>query len=75
MRTISLKIPESMERELDSLVSQRHTTRSAVLREALSGLSKQRTRSAADLAGELVGSLRGSPDLSVSPRHMNGYGE
>ena len=75
MRTISLKIPESLERELDNFVSQRHTTRSAALREAISELTKQKKRSAADLAGELVGSLRGAPDLSTSSTHMRGYGE
>jgi predicted transcriptional regulator len=75
MRTISLKIPESLDRELDKLAAQRHTTRSAVLREALSSLTKQKKRSAADLAGELVGSLQAAPDLSTNPSHMQGYGE
>jgi len=67
MRTISFKISESLHRDLDRLASRRHTTRSAVLREAISVLSGRRKRSAAELAGELVGSLRGSSDLSASP--------
>jgi len=74
MRTISLKIPESLERELDGLADRRHTTRSAILREAVSGLARHKDRSAADLAGELVGSLHGSADLSTNPAHLRGYG-
>ena len=76
MKTISLKIPEALDRELDHLAKQRRSSRSAVLREALEGLAgKQRKRSATGLAGELVGSLKGAPDLSSSPRHMRGYGK
>jgi len=75
MRTISLKIPESLERELDGLANRRHTTKSAILREAVGSLAKSKRRSAADRAGELVGSLRGPVDLSTSAAHMRGYGE
>ncbi len=75
MRTISLKIPDALDKELDTMAKQRNVTRSEVLREAISSLSKQRERSAADLAGELVGSLRGATDLSTDAKHMRGYGE
>lgn len=75
MKTISLKIPESLERELNALASRRHISKSAVLREALSNLAGQKKRSAAALAGEVVGSLQGPRDLSVSSEHMRGYGE
>ena len=74
MRTMSLKMPESLERELDRLARRRRSSRSAVLREAVSALARRRERSAADLAGELVGSLRGPVDLSESAAHMRGYG-
>lgn len=74
MRTISLKIPESLERELNELASRRHSTRSAILREAVGKLAKRKDRSAADLAGELVGSLRGPADLSASAAHLRRYG-
>ena len=59
----------------ENLARKRHVSRSAVLREALNGLAGKRKRSAADLAGELVGKLRGTSDLSTSPKHMRGYGE
>ena len=75
MRTITVKIPESLDHELETQARKRHVSRSAILRDALNGLAAQRKRSAADLAGELVGSLRGSPDLSTSSAHMRGYGE
>ena len=75
MKTITVKIPESLERELENLARKRHVSRSAVLREALNGLAGQRKRSAADLAGELVGALRGAPNLSSAPKYMRGYGE
>jgi len=75
MRTICLKIPESLERELDGLAERHHTTRSAIIREAVSALAKRKDRSAAELAGELVGSLRGAADLATNPKHMRGFGK
>lgn len=75
MKTITVKIPESLERELEKFARKRHVSRSVVLREALNGLAGQRKRSAADLAGELVGKLRGASDLSTASKHMRGYGE
>jgi metal-responsive CopG/Arc/MetJ family transcriptional regulator len=75
MRTISLKIPDSLDRELDQLASERHTTRSAIMREAIKSLSKKKKRSALDLAGDLVGCLHGPGDLSTNPKYMRGFGK
>jgi metal-responsive CopG/Arc/MetJ family transcriptional regulator len=78
MRTITLKLPESLALRLNAIVRRRSTTRSAVVREALEALLGSQPgagESCAELAGDLVGSLRGLPrDLSSSPRHLRGYG-
>ena len=75
MRTITINIPESLKRKLETLARKRYASRSAVLRDALKGLAAKRNHSAADLAGDLVGSLRGTPNLSISPARMRGYGK
>jgi hypothetical protein len=53
----------------------RHRKKTAIRRKAARGPVKRKVRSAADLAGDLVGSLRGPGDLSTSPAHMRGFGE
>lgn len=75
MRTVSLKLPESLDRRLTSIAQRRKTTRSAVLRQALERLASEPGRSVTALARDLAGSLRGAADLSESPRHMAGYGD
>ena len=74
MRTISLKLPDSLDRTLTKLAASRGTTKSAIVREALEAYAAQSKRSVTALAGALVGSLRGPKDLSSSPRHLKGYG-
>lgn len=74
MRTISLKLPDSLDRTLTKLAATRGTTKSAVVREALEAYAAESRRSVTALAGSLVGSLRGPKDLSSSPRHLEGYG-
>ena len=78
MRTVTLKLPASLATRLNSIVRRRSTTRSAVVREALEahlGSQSGGGDSCLELAGDLVGSLKGLPrDLSSSPRHLKGYG-
>jgi predicted transcriptional regulator len=75
MRTISLKLPESLDRKLTSIAHRRRTTRSAVVRQALERFAGAPGRSVTALAEDLAGSLRGDTDLSTSPRHMAAYGK
>lgn len=77
MRAISIKLPDHLDRELTALAQQRHSNRSAVLREALEAFAGRGTAkpSVTEAAADLVGSLRGPKDLSTAARHMAGYGE
>lgn len=75
MRTISLKVPEALDRALTDIARRRGTNRSAVIRESLDALVKGERRSALALAGDLVGCLNGPGDLSTNPDHMAGFGE
>ena len=72
MRTISLKLPEHLDRALTELAKRRQASRSALLREAIEAL----TRADRPTVGQLADDLAGSPDdLSTSSEHMSGYGE
>lgn len=75
MKIASFKLPEELDRSITELARLRHTSRSAVVREALERLVAEPTRSAADLAGELVGCVEGPEDLSTSKAHLDGFGE
>ena len=79
MRTVSLKIPESLDTRLEAVARKRGWTKSEVVRRAVA-----RYLPAGDLpdgssflerAGTLIGCLEGPPDLSTNARHLRGYGE
>jgi hypothetical protein len=75
---MSLKLPASLEESLSAAARGRGVTRSAVVREALERFLRLPEDGGApsclDLAGELVGSVAGPPDLASAARHMEGYG-
>jgi predicted transcriptional regulator len=75
MRTVSFKLPESLDDELTELARARRSSRSAIVREALQSFAKARRRSVTAEAGGLVGSVDGPPDLASDPKHMAGYGK
>jgi len=75
MRTVSLKLPEDLDQALTELAERRHTSRSALLREAVERLTREERRTVGQLAADLIGSLEGPEDLSTSPKHMKGFGE
>jgi hypothetical protein len=77
-KTLSLKLPDALDDELETLAAQRRTSKSAVIREALSGYlgrngSASRVSFAA-LAGDLAGCVEGPDDLSANRDHLAGYG-
>jgi metal-responsive CopG/Arc/MetJ family transcriptional regulator len=78
MRTITLKIPDHLAEQLDRSAAAAKTTRSAVVRAALEkslGESETGSGSCYDLAGDLMGSIKGLPaDLATNPIHMEGFG-
>jgi predicted transcriptional regulator len=75
MRVVSIKLPADLDQQLTEQARQRRTSRSGVVREALQALGRGHKRNAAQLAGELVGKLRGgSRDLASANKHLDGYG-
>ncbi len=79
MKTISLKLPESLLLELNSMARERGQNRSALLREAIEtfieGDNRTPKGSCLDLAKDLVGCVKGPTDLSFEKKHMRGYGK
>jgi len=75
MHAVSLKLPEELDRALMELARRRHSTRSALIREAIEQFTREHRRSVTDLAEGLVGCLSGPTDLSSNAEHLSGYGE
>jgi hypothetical protein len=80
MRTVSLKLPDHLVRELDAEAKARRITKSRLIRESLEqALHKRPQRrfvSAYDLARDVIGSLKGlHQDLATNPKYMEGFGE
>ena len=76
MKTISVKLPESLATWLSRRASELGRPQSDLVREAL-----QRSRagtggaSCHDLFADVCGVIEGPRDLSTNPRHLNGFGE
>jgi len=75
MKTVSFKLSEKLDRELDELARVRKSSRSALVREALEALAKGKRNSVTEAAKDLVGSIDGPSDLSTNPKHLFGYGK
>ena len=82
MPTISLKVPESLDRDLSALAARRGVSKSSLMRDAISELMarEQFTQpstagSFAALAGDLAGCVDGPEDLSTHEDHLDGYGQ
>ena len=78
MTTITCKVSEKLNAQLEALARRRRLSKSAILREALESKTKASAKSAApsayDLVKHICGSLRGPKDLSTNRRHMRGFG-
>lgn len=78
VKTLAIKLPEDVDARLDATAKRTGRTKSALVREAVTLLLDSAAAapgSAAELAGELVGSVRGLPaDLSDNPAHLKGFG-
>jgi metal-responsive CopG/Arc/MetJ family transcriptional regulator len=77
MKTISLKLSAELHTRLALLSQTRNVAKSEVVRAALEAYlagDNGSEPSCAELAGDLVGSLRGPVDLSTNPKHLRGYG-
>lgn len=82
MDIISLKVESDLAAELEKAARREGISKSEYARRALRDRMRlqqtdmQRTPTALELAGDLVGSIKGGPgDLSINPRYMEGFGE
>lgn len=79
MKTLSIKLSESLLERLDSTAAKKGESRSALLREAIENIInekyKSQTESCLELAKDLAGSVSGPKDLSYNKNHMEDYGK
>ncbi len=79
MITITCKIPETLDAELETIAEKQGVSKSEFVRQAIKrNIGRQKAQaklSAYDLMKDACGSLKGTPrDLATSPRHMKGFG-
>lgn len=79
MATVTLKVPQKLERDLARASKARGISRSELLRRAaVAYIAEPKPKgfvSALDKAGDLVGCFKGSPDLATNPKYMEGFGD
>lgn len=79
MTTITCKIPEKLDAELEAIVEKRGISKSELVRQAIEQNIEQQKRqvklSAYDLMKEACGIIKGGPrDLATNPKYMQGFG-
>jgi hypothetical protein len=78
MKTLTLRLTNTLDAELGAAARRCRTTKAALARRALeklvNGKRPPRGGSAADLMGELLGSLQGPGDLSVNKAYLEDLG-
>jgi metal-responsive CopG/Arc/MetJ family transcriptional regulator len=79
MKTVSLKLAESLDEKISAVAQERGESKSAVVREALEAYLKNekeiRPGSCLEMAKDLIGIVKGPPDLSFHKRHLKGFGK
>jgi ABC-type amino acid transport substrate-binding protein len=81
MATLTVKIPEALERSIAIAARRERVTKSELVRRAMAKYVAQndddhKFQSAMDLAGDLIGSVRGGPvDLATNAKYMDDYGK
>lgn len=79
MKTLSLKLPETLENQLNIVARKNDLSRSEIIRRALveyfSRDKESRPGSFLDLARDLAGSIEGPSDLSTNKDYLKGYGQ
>ena len=79
MKTLSLKLQESLHTRLATAAEKRGQSKSAVVREALQAFLENdraaESGSCLEMAADLAGCVEGSGDLSVNRKHLRGYGK
>ena len=78
MKSISLKLTDSLDLQLEAAAQAQHTTKSDLVREALetylSGHPAGRASSCLALAEDLIGCVSGPEDLSTNKEYLHGFG-
>ncbi|MFO7600688.1 MAG: ribbon-helix-helix domain-containing protein [Candidatus Desulfacyla sp.] len=79
MKTVAVKLPDSLLAEIENAAKEKGENRSALIRmaieEFLAVKGKLRKGSCLDLARDLAGTVKGKADLSTNEKHMDGYGQ
>ncbi|MGQ0698054.1 MAG: ribbon-helix-helix protein, CopG family [Panacagrimonas sp.] len=81
MSTLTFKVEARLEREIARSSRRQGITKSELMRRAVNHYLVQEKSekpfvSAHELAGDLVGSIKGlPPDLSTNPKYMDDYGK
>jgi hypothetical protein len=75
MKMMSLKLPDDLLREVEEEARRTGLTKSQVIRRLVEEGFKHKRKAkspvtCADLAGDLIGSLNGPPDLSTNRRYL-----
>ena len=80
MATLTVKVPEELERSITIAARRERVTKSELIRRAMVKYvaqigDGQKFQSALDLAGGLIGSVRGGPvDLATNAKYIDDYG-
>ncbi len=78
MKTVSLKMPDALDAQLENVARRTRRSKSLVVRMALAEFLPRHGRASKTSflarAADLAGSVRGPSDLSTSKRRLEGYG-
>ncbi|MFY9705325.1 MAG: hypothetical protein WAJ95_05375 [Desulfobacterales bacterium] len=79
MKTLTVKVPETLDLKLAAVAAKRGESKSNLIRTAINSILKETEtvtpNSCLDMAIDLVGSVEGSSDLSCNKKHLKGYGK
>lgn len=78
MKTVSLKMPEALDSQLEKVARRMRRSKSLIVRLALAEYLPRHAEPSKSsflaLALDLAGSVRGHSDLSTNKRRLDGYG-
>ena len=78
MKTLSLKVPETLNDRLEELAREGRRSKSMVIRLAIEAYQRSGSPAARNSflaqARDLAGSVEGPRDLSANRKHLRGYG-
>jgi metal-responsive CopG/Arc/MetJ family transcriptional regulator len=78
MDTLTLKVPEFLKEQLNTVAKKKGLNRSEIIRDALTEYfskdDSDRQVSFYDLSKDIAGSINAASDLSINKRYLDGYG-